>query len=76
MPIPFKFHERSPDAWQGTLYIMCFAQMVSMIGPLLGVGIAAWIGPRMVFGTAALLYLTAALLAAWGLPHSRCASRE
>ena len=32
MPIPFKFHRSSPDAWQGTLYIMCFAQMVSMIG--------------------------------------------
>jgi len=47
-----------------------------VIGPLLGVGIAAWIGPRMVFVTAALLYLAAALLAAWGLPHSRCASRE
>ncbi len=32
MPIPFKFQRSSPDAWQGTLYIMCFAQMVSMIG--------------------------------------------
>jgi len=42
-----------------------------MIGPLLGVGIAAWFGVRMVFGTAALLYLTAALLAAWGLPQNK-----
>ena len=39
-----------------------------MIGPLLGVSIAAWFGVRMVFGAAALLYLTAALLAVWGLP--------
>jgi DHA1 family multidrug resistance protein-like MFS transporter len=39
-----------------------------MIGPMLGVSIAAWFGVRMVFGAAALLYLTAALLAVWGLP--------
>lgn len=38
-----------------------------MIGPLLGVAIAAWLGVRAVFGTAALLYLMAGLLAAWGL---------
>ena len=41
-----------------------------MIGPLLGVGISAWLGVRMVFGTAALFYLIAALLAAWGLPQN------
>lgn len=39
-----------------------------MIGPLLGVGLAAWLGVRMVFGAAALFYLTAGLLAAWRLP--------
>ena len=39
-----------------------------MIGPLLGVGTAAWLGVRAVFGAAALLYLMAGLLAAWGLP--------
>jgi DHA1 family multidrug resistance protein-like MFS transporter len=42
-----------------------------MIGPLLGVGISAWLGVRMVFGTAALFYLIAALLAAWGLPQNK-----
>ena len=47
-----------------------------MIGPLLGVGIAAWIGVRMVFGTAALLYLMAALLAAWGLPQNNHARND
>ncbi len=41
-----------------------------VVGPLLGVGIAAWFGPRMVFGAAALLYLTAGLLAARGLPRT------
>lgn len=34
-----------------------------VIGPLLGVGIAAWLGVRAVFLTAGLLYLVAALLA-------------
>ena len=32
MPIRLKIVKRSPEAWQGTLVIMCFAQMVSMIG--------------------------------------------
>jgi len=32
MPIRLKIGKRSPEAWQGTLVIMCFAQMVSMIG--------------------------------------------
>ena len=32
MPIRLKIGSRSPEAWQGTLVIMCFAQMVSMIG--------------------------------------------
>jgi len=40
-----------------------------MIGPLLGVTIAAWLGVRVVFGTAALFYLCAGLLAAIGLPR-------
>jgi DHA1 family multidrug resistance protein-like MFS transporter len=35
-----------------------------VIGPMLGVAILSWKGPRMVFGTAALLYLIATLLAA------------
>ena len=39
-----------------------------MIGPLLGVGVAAWLGIRMVFGTAALLYLIACVMAVRGLP--------
>jgi len=47
-----------------------------MIGPLLGVGISAWFGVRAVFATAALLYLLAALLAAWGLPQSNHAPRD
>ena len=47
-----------------------------MIGPLLGVGISAWFGVRMVFGTAGLLYLAAALLAAWGLPPGNHAPSE
>jgi DHA1 family multidrug resistance protein-like MFS transporter len=40
-----------------------------MIGPLLGVGIAAWFGVRMVFGAAGLFYLAAGLLGVWGLPE-------
>lgn len=40
-----------------------------MVGPLLGVGIAAWCGTRAVFGAAALLYLAAGLMAARGLPR-------
>ena len=47
-----------------------------MIGPLLGVGISAWFGVRMVFGTAGLLYLAAALLAVWGLPPGNHTPRE
>ena len=39
------------------------------IGPMLGVGIAMWLGFRAVFAAAALLYLAAAALAAWGLPR-------
>lgn len=43
-----------------------------VFGPLLGVAIAAWLGPRAVFGAAALLYLLAGLLAIRGLPkHAR-----
>ena len=38
-----------------------------VIGPLLGVGIAAWLGVRTVFLAAGLLYLVAALLAVHGL---------
>jgi MFS transporter, DHA1 family, multidrug resistance protein len=44
-----------------------------MIGPLLGVGISAWLGVRMVFATAALLYLAAGLLAVRGLPRGKAA---
>jgi DHA1 family multidrug resistance protein-like MFS transporter len=39
-----------------------------MLGPLLGVGIAAWFGLRMVFAAAAAFYFLAGLLAVWGLP--------
>jgi DHA1 family multidrug resistance protein-like MFS transporter len=39
-----------------------------MIGPMLGVGISAYFGIRMVFGTAALLYLVAGVLAVQYLP--------
>ncbi|MGD8268364.1 MAG: MFS transporter [Desulfobacterales bacterium] len=42
-----------------------------VIGPLLGVGIAAWMGVRTVFLTAGLLYLLAALLAFLSLPRSK-----
>jgi len=42
-----------------------------MIGPLLGVGISAWLGIRMVFGTAALLYLIACVLAVRRLPKQQ-----
>ncbi|HSO20517.1 MAG TPA: MFS transporter, partial [Desulfosarcina sp.] len=38
-----------------------------VVGPLLGVGISAWLGLRTVFGTAGLLYLMAGLLALLGL---------
>ena len=40
-----------------------------MIGPMLGVAISAYIGIRMVFGAAALLYLVAGVLAVIGLPR-------
>ena len=39
-----------------------------MIGPLLGVGISTLFGIRMVFGTAALLYLIASVLSVLNLP--------
>lgn len=39
-----------------------------MVGPLVGVGVSAWFGIRMVFVTAALLYLMAGVLAVYGLP--------
>ena len=38
------------------------------IGPMLGVGIAMWFGFRVVFLSAAGLYLTAGILAVFGLP--------
>lgn len=41
-----------------------------VIGPLLGVGIAAWLGVRTVFLAAGMLYLLAVLLALRGLPRS------
>jgi DHA1 family multidrug resistance protein-like MFS transporter len=41
------------------------------LGPTLGVGIALVFGYRAVFAAAALLYLAAAVLAAWGLPRVR-----
>lgn len=39
-----------------------------VVGPLIGVSISPWLGTRMVFGTAALLYLIACVLAVSGLP--------
>jgi DHA1 family multidrug resistance protein-like MFS transporter len=39
------------------------------LGPLLGVGIAAWLGYRAVFITAAVLYLIPAFVALWRLPQ-------
>jgi DHA1 family multidrug resistance protein-like MFS transporter len=38
-----------------------------MVGPMLGVTISGWLGLRMVFGAAALLYLLAGVLAIVGL---------
>jgi DHA1 family multidrug resistance protein-like MFS transporter len=40
------------------------------LAPMIGVSIAMWLGLRAVFGAISLLYLTAALLALWGLPSS------
>jgi DHA1 family multidrug resistance protein-like MFS transporter len=40
------------------------------LAPMIGVSIAMWLGLRAVFGAISLLYLTAALLALWGLPRS------
>jgi DHA1 family multidrug resistance protein-like MFS transporter len=44
------------------------------LAPMIGVSIAMWLGLRAVFGAISLLYLTAALLALWGLPRAviRC----
>jgi DHA1 family multidrug resistance protein-like MFS transporter len=40
------------------------------LAPMIGVSIAVWLGFRAVFGAISLLYLTAALLALWGLPRA------
>ena len=40
------------------------------LGPMLGVGVAMWLGFRAVFVSAALLYLAAAILSAWGLQRT------
>ena len=40
------------------------------LGPMLGVGVAMWLGFRAVFVSAALLYLAAAILSAWGLSRT------
>ena len=40
------------------------------LAPMIGVSIAMWLGFRAVFGAISLLYLTAAMLALWGLPHA------
>ena len=37
---------------------------------MIGVSIGLWLGLRAVFGAAALLYFTAAMLALWGLPRA------
>ena len=39
-----------------------------VVGPMLGVAVAMWLGLRAVFATAAVLYLAAALMALFGLP--------
>jgi DHA1 family multidrug resistance protein-like MFS transporter len=40
------------------------------LAPMIGVSIAMWMGFRAVFGAISLLYLTAAVLALWGLPRA------
>ena len=40
------------------------------LAPMIGVSIAMWLGLRAVFGAISLLYLTAAMLALWGLPRA------
>ena len=40
------------------------------LAPMIGVSIAMWLGFRAVFGAISLLYLTAAMLALWGLPRA------
>jgi MFS family permease len=40
------------------------------LGPMLGVGVAMWLGFRAVFVSAAILYFTAAILAVWALPQA------
>ena len=62
-------HTRPGD--EGAVYGLdsSITSAARVIGPLLGVGIAAWWGVRTVFWAAGLLYLVAALLAIRGLPR-------
>jgi DHA1 family multidrug resistance protein-like MFS transporter len=47
-----------------------------VVGPMLGVSVAMWLGFRAVFITAALLYFAAAFLAAFGLPQEATAGER
>ncbi len=64
-------HSQSGD--EGAVYGLdsSITSGARVIGPLLGVGIAAWMGVRAVFLTAGLLYSLAALLAFLSLPRPK-----
>jgi DHA1 family multidrug resistance protein-like MFS transporter len=46
------------------------------LAPMIGVSVAMWLGLRAVFGAISLLYLTAAVLALWGLPRAVAGCRD
>jgi MFS family permease len=47
-----------------------------MVGPMLGVTVSGWLGIRMAFGAAALLYLSAGALAIGGMARRKPPGRE
>lgn len=62
----------TPSGTEGAVFGLdnAIVSAARTVGPMLGVGIGMWLGFRAVFVAAALLYIAAAALAAWGLPET------